>query len=95
MEFVNTFDCNVLKRNGKQYVNITKVQTEVKCEDYLWTYRSDTAIPFLTKTMNHMVNANWRIIFMENELSFKKFASKTFQAFLTPIFNEFAIQEFF
>lgn len=95
MKISHSFDFNFIERNGKHYVNITSVRSKAKFDDYFFKLKSDTTFPFVTRMINQVLNANSRLIFAENERSFNKILGETAQAFLAPIFNKFAMQDFF
>lgn len=95
MEVTQIFDCHVNERNEKHYVNVTNVRSSMKFEDYLITFKSNEVHPFLTKTMNHIVNANRKLIYAENESKFRTACNDAILALLTPIFRKLAVQEFF
>lgn len=55
----------------------------------------NTVIPIDSKTINHILNANKKFIFTENEANFEKSFDELVERFITPIFKKFAMQEFF
>lgn len=95
IEVSHIIDCNVIERNGKHHVNITSVRSSIKFEHYVLKFKSDKANPLVTKLINHVVNANWRLVFAENEMNLKKTIAATAQSIIAPIFDKFAMQEFF
>lgn len=95
LEVVHNFDCNLIERDEKHYVNITNVRSAVKCEDDWLKVKSDTAIQFVIKTINHIITTNRKFILAENEPNIRNTLGKITLSLLTPIFNKFAIQDFF
>lgn len=93
--FEQIFDCNVNERNGKHYVNVTSVRSKMKIEGYSFKFESQAGIPWVTKTINHVMNANWRLLLAEDEATTQTVSSEITQALFTPIFNKFPIQYFF
>lgn len=93
MEYVQTFDCNVIERNGHHFLNITNASTEVKLEDFSMKFVCAKGISLITEMINNAANANRRRIFRENERNIKQILSDAGQAFITPIFNKFSIEE--
>lgn len=87
--------CKVNVRNGKHYVNVTSVHSDVKFEGYSLTFESQTGIPIFTETVNHAANANWRSLFVENEPHFRSVLNEITHAIIRPIFNKIPIQHFF
>lgn len=95
LEINQTFNCGVVERHGKHYVNVKNVRSKVHFEDYFSKLISDKGIPIVYDTINRLINANRRLIFLENERHFVKVISEVTHAILTPIFKEIAIQDFF
>lgn len=90
-----SFDCDVIEREGKHYINIRGVRTQVKYEDFSFKFESDTAISFVTETINRIVNAHWKLILVEVETHWKIVFGKIIQTILIPIFDKMAVQDFF
>lgn len=95
MEVTQIVGCDVIERNGKLHVIVTNIRSTLKLGSYFLQFKSDTANPFVTKMINHVVNANWKLIFAENEMNFRKTIAATTQSVFAPIFDKFAMQEFF
>lgn len=95
LEVVNIFDCNLIERNEKYYINITNVGSSMKFKDHSFKLKSDTTIPFAIKTINHVVNANRKLILAENEANIIMNLAENARAFCEPIYTKFAVQDFF
>lgn len=95
LEINQVVECGVTKRNEKHYINVRCVHTKAKFERYSLKFEKDSAIPIFYNTINHAINANWKLLFMENEPQFKETLSEIAQAIITPIFKKIAVQDFF
>lgn len=94
IEIIQIFDCNVSECNGKHYVNVTNIRNiALTFKDYSMNIKSDKVSPIITKTINHVVNTNGRIINKENGPSRIKALDETTREFYLPIFEKFSIEE--
>lgn len=89
------FDCGVAERDGKHYVNVKSVRTKAKFDGFSLKFERYAGLPIITKMINHAINANWRIITLENEMHFANVLGEIGQAILTPVLSKMAIQDFF
>lgn len=95
MEINQSYECDVIERNGKHYLNVKSLGITVNFEDYSMKFECGTGIPIVYDTINHIINANRRLFFLENEQQFKNVLSEVTTAVFAPIFNKIAIQDFF
>lgn len=89
------FHCNLIKRGGRHYANITSVRTKVNLGNFSFKFESETVFPFITKTMNQIVNANWRTFLVEYKAHIEKVTGDVCLAIFTSIFDKIAIEDFF
>lgn len=82
-----------MERGKKHYVNVKNVETEAKFEDYLVELKTDSIAPVVIKTINHIVNANRNLIYVENKAHFVDVISKIAQELSAPFFEKIAIQD--
>lgn len=95
MEINHNFDRNVSERDGKNYIKVESIRTAVKPGQYAMKFECDKIHSVATQMMNHACAANRELVFIENEANFKKILGEIAEAILTPIFDKFAIQDFF
>lgn len=93
--FIATVNVNVEPRDGKHYLTINDMSFSSDLSDLHMNFEYEDIPLFLSSMVNRVVNANWRIFKPIIEPSAAIFGKGVLKSTFTPIFERFAMQDFF
>lgn len=87
-------DYEVIQRNGKKYVDVKSVQSQVNVSHSMQHIKYDNIGPFITHFSNELLKSNWRELFESIKPNLEIHISDIIQSVIKPILDEVAITEF-
>lgn len=89
-----TIDCDVIQRNGKKYVDIKKVHSQLNVPELTQHAKYENIGPFLSNIANGVLDSNWKHLLDSISSDLESHIGNIIKAILGPIFDEIPITEF-
>ena len=86
-------DCDIIQKDGKDYVKVKSVQLHLKVSNLSMDFKSKSLNPTINKIANKVINANWKLLKAEIDNDLEKYISDVIKSIIVPITDKIAIQD--
>lgn len=86
-------DCDIIQRNGKDYVKVKSVQLHLKVSNFSMDFKSKSIHPTINNIANKVINANWKILKAEIDHDLERYIGDVIKSIIVPITDKISIQD--
>lgn len=94
MEVSLTANCDIVKRNGKNYAEIKSVQPKLKIDKFLLKSNCKNIAPFISKMIDEAINLSWKFFLKAFEPYLNKYIGELVMSVVSPILDKIPIEDF-
>lgn len=88
-----TMDCDVIKKNGKDFIKVKNVQLHMKVSNLTMDFKSNSLNPTINNIANRVLNANWERLKAEIDKDLEKYVGDVIKSIIVPITEKIPIQD--
>lgn len=88
-----TMDCDVIQKDGKDYIKVKNVHLHLKVSNFAMDFKSTSLHPTINNIANRVINANWERLKAEIDNDLERYIGDVIKSIIVPITDKIAIQD--
>lgn len=86
-------DCDIIQRDGKDYVKVKSVQLHLNVSKFSMDFKSKSVHPTINNIVNKVINAHWKLLKAEIDNDLERYIGDVIKSIIVPITDKISIQD--